>query len=107
VKARPIRISEPVPGVEREQLHLRPFGQIRRLVDHQPPALHARLQGHGESLLRKRRIDWKTKGWEASIDGFPPELVFPAYAKNQAEFTCELDDEWDVMTLLRLVFHET
>ena len=41
------------------------------------------------------------------IDGFPPELVFPAYAKNEAEFTCELDDEWDVMTLLRLVFHET
>jgi hypothetical protein len=33
--------------------------------------------------------------------------VFPAYAKNQAEFTRELDDEWDVMTLLRLVFHET
>jgi hypothetical protein len=41
------------------------------------------------------------------VDGFPPELVFPSYESNQAEFSCELDDEWDVAMLLRLVFHET
>ncbi len=41
------------------------------------------------------------------VDGFPPELVFPAYEKNQAEFSCELEDEWEVAMLLRLVFHET
>jgi hypothetical protein len=44
---------------------------------------------------------------ELQVDGFPPELVFPPYEKNQAEFTCELEDEWEVATLLRLVFHET
>jgi hypothetical protein len=26
--------------------------------------------------------------------------------EKQAEFTCELDDEWDVATLLRAAFHE-
>jgi hypothetical protein len=41
------------------------------------------------------------------VDGFPPEWVFPAYEKNQAEFSCELEDEWEVAMLLRLVFHES
>jgi hypothetical protein len=40
------------------------------------------------------------------IDGFAPDWVFGPYRENQSEFTCELDDEWDVATLLRFVFHE-
>jgi hypothetical protein len=40
------------------------------------------------------------------IEGFSPDWVFGPYRENPAEFTCELEDEWDVATLLRLVFHE-
>jgi hypothetical protein len=41
------------------------------------------------------------------VEGLSPDLVFAPYRDNQAEFSCELTDEWDVATLLRLVFHET
>lgn len=40
------------------------------------------------------------------VDGLNPEYVFGAYRENLSAFTCELDDEWDVATLLRFVFHE-
>ncbi len=40
------------------------------------------------------------------VEGLAPEYVFGPYRDNQAEFTCEVEDEWDVATLLRLVFHE-
>jgi len=35
-----------------------------------------------------------------------PEFVFGPYRENQAEFTCEVVDEWDVAMLLRLVLVE-
>jgi hypothetical protein len=40
------------------------------------------------------------------VEGLSPELVFGPYRENPAEFSCELQDEWDVAMLLRLVFHE-
>jgi hypothetical protein len=40
------------------------------------------------------------------VDGLAPDFVFAPYRDNQAEFSCELDDEWDVATFLRLVLHE-
>jgi len=40
------------------------------------------------------------------VDGFGPELVFGPYRESPAEFSCELVDEWDVATLLRLVSYE-
>ena len=40
------------------------------------------------------------------VDGFAREWVFGPYLENQAEWSCELEDEWDVATLLRLVLHE-
>lgn len=40
------------------------------------------------------------------VEGLAPEYVYGPYRENPAEFTCELDDEWDVATLLRLLFHE-
>jgi hypothetical protein len=43
----------------------------------------------------------------ASLEGLPPAFLLGPYRENQAEFTCEVDDEWDVATLLQLVFHET
>lgn len=43
----------------------------------------------------------------ASLEGFSPVFVLGPHCENQAEFTCEVDDEWDVATLLRLVFFET
>ena len=42
----------------------------------------------------------------AQIEGLGPDLVFGSYNENQAEWSCELEDEWDVATLLRLVFYE-
>jgi hypothetical protein len=41
------------------------------------------------------------------VDGLAPALVFASYRENQAEFTCEVEDEWDAAMLLRLVFSET
>ncbi|HKY35750.1 MAG TPA: hypothetical protein VJN18_07425 [Polyangiaceae bacterium] len=41
-----------------------------------------------------------------TASGLPPSLVFGPYRDNQAEFSCEVSDEWDVAMLLRLVFHE-
>jgi len=42
----------------------------------------------------------------AGVVGLGRDLVFGPYCTSPAEFTCELQDEWDVATLLRLVFHE-
>lgn len=39
-------------------------------------------------------------------EGLAPNWLFGPYLDNPAEFTCELEDEWDVATLLRVVFHE-
>ena len=41
-----------------------------------------------------------------AAEGLAPDWLFGAYLENPAEFTCELEDEWDVATLLRLIFHE-
>lgn len=41
------------------------------------------------------------------VDGLAPALLFGPYRENQAEFSCDLVDEWDVATLLRLVLYET
>jgi hypothetical protein len=40
------------------------------------------------------------------VEGFAPELVFGPFHENPAAFSVELEDEWDVATLLRVVFHE-
>jgi hypothetical protein len=40
------------------------------------------------------------------VAGLAPDWVFGSYRENPAEFTCELQDEWDVVTLLKLLFHE-
>jgi hypothetical protein len=44
---------------------------------------------------------------DVALEGLPPPFVLGPYRENQAEFTCEVEDEWDVATLLRLVLHET
>ncbi len=45
--------------------------------------------------LRRDRIEWLDLG-----------LVFDSYLENQTEFSYKSEDEWDVATLLRLVFYE-
>jgi hypothetical protein len=40
------------------------------------------------------------------VEGLAPDFVFGPYRENPAEFTCEVEDEWDAATLLRLVLHE-
>jgi hypothetical protein len=40
------------------------------------------------------------------LQGLAPGWVFGAYRANPAEFSCEVQDEWDVATLLRLVLTE-
>jgi hypothetical protein len=44
---------------------------------------------------------------QARVEGLAPDLVFGSHRENQAEFSCELDDEWDVAMLLRVAFFET
>jgi hypothetical protein len=41
------------------------------------------------------------------VDGLGGGLVFGPYRENPAEFTCEVEDEWDVATLLRFVCYES
>jgi hypothetical protein len=41
------------------------------------------------------------------VDGLSPDFVFGPYRENPAEFSCDLEDEWDVANLLRLVLSET
>ncbi len=38
--------------------------------------------------------------------GLGDAWTLPSFRKSPAAFTCELDDEWDVATLIRLVSHE-
>jgi len=42
----------------------------------------------------------------APVAGLSPDFIFPPYCENPGEFSCAIDDEWDVAALLRLVFHE-
>ena len=37
-------------------------------------------------------------------EGLAPDFVFPPFQQSAAQFSCELDDEWDVATLLGFVF---
>lgn len=41
------------------------------------------------------------------IPGFKREWIYPSYLKNPRQFTCQVEDEWDVYTLVRLVIHNT
>ena len=43
---------------------------------------------------------------QAHVGGLAPEFVFGPYRESQAEFTCEVEDEWDVATLLRFILDE-
>lgn len=38
-----------------------------------------------------------------NIPGFEREWIYPSYFENPRRFTCQLDDEWDVYALIRLV----
>lgn len=40
------------------------------------------------------------------MQGLEPHYAFGPYSANQAEFSCDVTDEWDVMMLLRLLFNE-
>ena len=42
----------------------------------------------------RRRLD--------SIPGFEPSWVYPAFADSPQQFSCEVEDEWDLVTLLGL-----
>jgi hypothetical protein len=37
------------------------------------------------------------------IDGFDASMIFGPYAENPTQFTCEVEDEWDLVTLFRIV----
>jgi hypothetical protein len=67
VKTCPIGVIKPVPGIERKQLNLGPFGQIRRLIHHQPPALHACLEGHIGSLPHGPWVDLASSGDDVPV----------------------------------------
>jgi hypothetical protein len=45
-----ISVVEPVTRIEREEFDLRPFGQIRGLIDHQTSPSHPCLERHDDSL---------------------------------------------------------
>jgi len=40
-----------------------------------------------------------------TIDGFDASMIFGSYAENPARFTCEVEDEWDLATLFRIVMN--
>jgi hypothetical protein len=47
--------------------------------------------------------DLRTDG---EIEGLSPHHLFGSYRLDPAQFTCEVNDEWDVAMLLTMLFHE-
>jgi hypothetical protein len=41
-----------------------------------------------------------------TVAGFEPEWLYPPYRESPGQFTCELGDEWDVVTFIRLMAYE-
>lgn len=41
------------------------------------------------------------------IDGFQKDWVYEPYSINKSRFTFELIDEWDLMTMAQLIFHDS
>ena len=38
-----------------------------------------------------------------AVEGMQPSLVYGPYRDNQSQFSCELEDEWDLAMLVRIV----
>jgi len=38
-----------------------------------------------------------------TISGFDTGMIYGSYSENPAQFSCELEDEWDVAALIRIV----
>ena len=38
-----------------------------------------------------------------AVDGMQTSLIFGPYRENQSQFSCELEDEWDLAMLVRIV----
>ena len=41
------------------------------------------------------------------VDGLAPDFLFGPYHRDQARFSCIVQDEWDVATLMRIMGHES
>jgi hypothetical protein len=53
-----------------------------------------------------RLFDEATDLSNKPIEGFGPELTFPPFRMDRSAFTCELVDEFDVVTLIQLLSFE-
>ncbi len=40
------------------------------------------------------------------VTGFEPEWVYPPHYESPTQFTCELQDEWDLAAFIRLISNE-
>jgi|GEM_PF-1416106 len=63
------------------------------------------------SVIRDDDSDLKTYGIfnpeedlrGANISGFSEEWIFPPYSISHTKFTCQVDDEWDVYALIKII----
>lgn len=56
-----------------------------------------------QSTLGLFRTDAELRG--KTIDGFDSSMIFGPYAENPAQFTCEVEDEWDLAALFWIVMN--
>src|SRR5258708_37406819 len=70
MESRAILRVEPVARIERQEIDFSAFGQLRRLVQHEPAIVNARLQRHTTRIARgsggsRRRVEdtGRTRPW--------------------------------------------
>jgi hypothetical protein len=79
------------------------FGAVRRWPREWTVSVRRRSPYRGPTFgLFDPSLDLRQEGVEGFVDG----LLFGPHIENPAEFTCEVEDEWDVATLLRFVCYQ-
>ena len=79
------------------------FGKMRRWPLEWTASIRRRSPYRGPTFgLFDAALDLRPE----RLQGLTPDWLFGSYRENPAEFSCELEDEWDVATLLRLVLRE-
>ena len=61
-----VRLVEPIARVQRQEFHLRPFRQIRGLVNDKSASPNARLEGHANQAITARAAQQPLSGLPVS-----------------------------------------
>jgi len=100
------RLPMPVVALERRGVHIAlrlDFGRMRCWPLEWTVSVRRQAPYLGPTFgLFDANLDLRGERTE----GLVPDWLFGSFRENPAQFSCELADEWDVVTLVRLVLHE-